>query len=133
MRSRAARISLMLWMMACSGAGQNRPSDRVSRDPYLILAAEVEATPNDNLYDAVRRLRPGWFNPAGQTRAGEAAFLVYFDDQLLGATTTLRQFPTVPAPARIRYLRATEAQVRYGQNNGGRPAVVIESGNKAKP
>jgi hypothetical protein len=128
----AARISLLFLAIACS-TGQNRTGPKVSRDPYLILAAEIEATTSDNLYDAVRRLRPGWFNPAGQARTGEAAFLVYVDDQLLGATTTLRQFAAYPAPARVRYLRGTEAQVRFGQNNGGRPAVLIETGNKRTP
>lgn len=130
MRSRAIRISLILLVMACSTGGPKRPKDPSPRDPYLILAAEIEATPNDNLYDAVRRLRPGWFSPAGQTRSGEAAFLVYVDNQFIGATTSLRQFAAYPAPARVRYLRGTEAQVRFGQNNGGRPAVVIELGNK---
>lgn len=102
-----------------------RPEPTASRDQYLILADEIEKTARDNLYDAVRQLRPGWFSRRTRNRTGDESIIVYLDDRQLGSVGSLRAVP-VRAVHSVRYLSPTEAQVRYGQMNVGRPAILIE-------
>jgi hypothetical protein len=103
-----------------------RPEPTASRDPYLILADEIEKTSRDNLYDAVRQLRPGWFSRRTRNRTGDETIIVYLDDRQMGSVGSLRAVP-VQAVRSVRYLSPTEAQVRYGQINVGRPAILLES------
>lgn len=109
-----------LVLVACVSAGAKRP---LKRDPYLISAAELAESSVSNLYDAVRQLRPGWLRPTGRT-AGTQGVAVYLDEQLLGGGAALRRFST-HSVQELRYLRPTEAQVRYGPNNMGRAAIVL--------
>jgi hypothetical protein len=119
-------LSLVFLAAACHQSRPTRPSAE-SRDQYLILAAELESTGQVTLYDAVRRARPGWFTRATRERlTGDNALMVYVDDQPIGTAGALRRY-AVNFAARIRFMPPTEAQVRYGQNNGGRAAIVIET------
>lgn len=116
-----AGIITLLLLTACFSS---RPSAHAQGDPYLISADELEASPHNNLYDAVRQLRPGWFRRAGTT--GDQRIIVYLDDQQVGGVATLSRF-TTRSVAEVRYLTPTEAQVRYGQINLGRPAIQLQS------
>jgi len=86
------------------------------------LASELEASPRANLYDAVWELRPRWFTRSG--RGGSNEVYVYLEDRILGTAGTLRRFQT-GLISEVRYLSPTEAQVRFGQNNRGRAAIVV--------
>lgn len=128
MRSVAVGISIMALALACRS--QSSPASRADAsaplDQYLIVQAELDALDRDNLYDAVRQLRPGWFSRRTRNRSGEELIIVYLDDRQLGNVTNLRRF-SARAVLSVRYLSPTEAQVRYGQINQGRPAILIES------
>ena len=128
-RSQRVRVSALLALAVASGlaCGPKRAaSPTAPRDQYLILAQELEATQQATLYDAVRRARPNWFTRATRERANDNTLVVYADDQLIGSADALRRF-AVDYAVRVRYLSPTEAQVRYGQNNRGRPAILIET------
>ena len=110
-------------IIACHSAAPNSRSEPAAgKDPYLILADELDSSPRANLYDAVWELRPRWFTRSVRSDVGDV--IVYVDDQLIGRADVLRRFQTTQV-AEVRYLSGTEAQVRYGQNNRGRPAIVI--------
>lgn len=96
-------------------------------DPYRISADELLESRIDNLYDAVRQLRPSWFRRTSRGRSGQQPIMVYLDDQQLGGVTALGRF-TTNSVAEVRYLTPTEAQVRYGQSNFGRAAILLQSG-----
>jgi hypothetical protein len=87
------------------------------------LASELEATPRANLYDAVFELRPRWFTRSSRADVGDV--LVYIGEQMVGRADVLRRFQAAQV-VELRYLTPTEAQVRYGQNNRGRPAILVE-------
>jgi hypothetical protein len=128
MRSFFVGLCCFAATLACySSSPASRPVPR-STDPYLIiLAAELRATERGNLYDAVRQLRPNWFTRTTRNRgSNEENILVYFDDRQIGNVTHLRRF-TIEAATTVRYLSPTDAQVRFGQINNMRPAILIES------
>jgi hypothetical protein len=109
---------------ACKSAPGARPN--VPKDQYLILPEELESTNRDNLYDAVRQLRPTWFSRVNRQKSGDEALVVYLDDRQIGGPTTMQRF-SARAVASVRYLGPTEAQVRYGQANQGRPAIALST------
>jgi hypothetical protein len=117
---RVLRLMPAVVLVACVSG---RPRTTPPADPYRISTEELRASPVDNLYDAVRQLRPGWFRRVG---TGDQRILVYFDDQQVGGVTALSRFTTLSV-AEVRFLSPTEAQVRYGQTNYGRPAILVQS------
>jgi hypothetical protein len=121
-RSLPVLLATLTLILACApGPGARRTPPR---DQYLILAEELESTNRDNLYDAVRQLRPTWFTRVSRQKSGDDAIVVYLDDRQLGTPTTMKRF-SARAVASVRYLAPTEAQVRYGQLNEGRPAILL--------
>lgn len=110
---------------ACSTGRPVRPAPPGER--YEITAEELNRTNQSNLFDAIRIARPFWFARTGRmTSSSGAEIMVYLQDQPLGGVSQLLRVP-IHSAATVRYLTATEAQVRYGQNNGARPAIVIET------
>lgn len=95
-------------------------------DQYLITVTELDVARHATVYDAVRQLRPSWLTRSVRGRTGENTVAVYVDDHFLGTMSALRRIP-VSAAERIRYMSATEAQTRFGDPNGGRAAILIES------
>jgi hypothetical protein len=94
-----------------------------------MKSAELEASRQSNLYDAIRQLRPFWLTRQTRNRTGEAGIAVYLDDQFIGDPNALRRLP-IHATSQVRYMSPTEAQVRFGQVNGLRAAIVVESARR---
>ena len=117
--------ALLVGLSLAAGCRSAAPSSRSGPeggDPYLIRVQELDASPRQNLYDAIWELRPRWFTRSVRSDVGDVA--VYVDDQLIGRADVLRRFQTQQVEE-VRYLGATEAQVRYGQSNRGRPAILV--------
>jgi hypothetical protein len=117
--------ALILLTAACHA---HRGPDRGGGDQYLIMATELVTTRHNNLYEAVRQLRPQWFtrNQRRGTTPSDRGIMLYIDDRPIGNAGDLRNYP-VTFPARVRYMSVTEAQVRFGQVNNMRPAILIET------
>lgn len=105
-------------MTACSSGRPSRPAS-TDGDRYHIDRSELEATRLPTLYDAVQQLRPFWLTHAN----GDVA--VYLNNQLVGGVANLRRI-SVHLTEDARYMSATEAQVRFGQTNGLRPAILVQ-------
>ena len=124
---RFVAIASLSFVAACAQSRQTRPAP--NRDQYLIVRAELAEVSQSNLEDAIRQLRPTWFTRPATSSRGSAVpnILVYLDDRVLGAVSTLRSVP-VGLPDRVRYLSPSEAQFRFGNRNGMAAAIVIEVG-----
>jgi hypothetical protein len=112
-------LPLVVLLASCIARG---PRSQPATDQSVIHAEELEATRQNTLYEAVRIARPMWFT----SRGGESAILVYQDDQAVGGAGVLRRI-SVFSTARVTYMAPTEAQIRFGQRNGMRPAIVVET------
>lgn len=117
-------VFLLLLVAGCYSGRPTRPQPG-SLDQYLIRNAELETTRQSNLYDAIRQLRPFWYTRDTRS-SSEAAISVYLDDQHIGGLSALRRLPLY-ATATVKYMSPTEAQVRFGNVNGLRPAILVES------
>lgn len=120
-----AALAVVAAAVACAAHGKRQSS---GADPYLIEATELTSTSHNNLYDAIRQLRPSWFTRdiRGNSQPADRSIMVYINDRRAGSATELRNYP-VTFPIRARYLSPTDAQVRYGQLNGMRPAIILET------
>lgn len=118
----AARAAILtvcaISLTACTSGRPVRPQS-FEGDRYHITRAELETSALPTLYDAVRQFRPFWLN------AGEAGVAVYLNDQLVGGLANLRRI-SVHLTEEARFMSATEAQVRFGQSNGLRPAILVQ-------
>lgn len=121
----ASVISLMALMIACHTGRGVRPQSGQG-DQYLIMATELEASKQLNVYDAIRQLRPSWMTRPVRGRTGESTVAIYIDDRFIGTLSALRRI-SIMGVDRVRYMSPVEAQTRFGQNNGGRAAIVVES------
>lgn len=118
--------AILLASLAIASCGSAVRSQEGPADTYLIVASELEASKQLNLYDAVRQVRPFWYTRRVRGRSGENAISVYVDDHFIGTLSALRQISVFGAE-RVRYMGSTEAQTRFGQTNGGRAAILVES------
>lgn len=125
MRSLAVAISLAFLTIGCHSGRSVRPQPGAG-DQYLITAAELDPAKHATVYDAVRQLRPFWLTRNVRGRTGDNRISVYLDDQYIGTLGVLRRLPVTSAE-RLRYMTLTEAQTRFGSNNGGRAAIIVDT------
>ena len=118
-----ARSLVVLAIVVLGACGGTRHAS-ASRDPVVISRAEVATSTGVNAYEIVSQLRPGFLHGRGHTSVlltDRDLPVLYVDDVLLGSVERLREF----APRQIdeiRYLSASEAQVKWGS---GHPGGVI--------
>ncbi len=111
--------------VACSGnAGR-----RAVQSSDIITRAELSRTAALNAYEAVQRLRPQFFKDRGRTsilRTESRTPTGVLDDRPLGDMSTLRDI-AVTTVYEIRYLSASQAQVKYGSGYPAGAIVVVSA------
>lgn len=119
---------------ACTPAGAGWREPR-STEPAgsIITRDEIRTAGATNLYDVVRRLRPGWLSPRGIRNFGgrTGMIVVYLDHQRMGEAAALREM-TPDNVVVIRFLDATTAAmlpgIRPREIVGGAIVVVTPAG-----
>ena len=115
---RAVPLAFAL-LAACGGAsaGPDRPSPQPQRhDPNVITEEDLRGSASGSLYDAIRRLRPGWRlqgPPTTLLRQSDGGVIVYVDGIRFGGVETLRQFQPSSVLS-IRYYSPGEAEGQFG-------------------
>jgi hypothetical protein len=125
----AALIALLpaLGAAACSQGPSARPT-LPSRD--LLMLAEIEEARDrgvPDLYELLAEKRPRWLRPAfssGSRRSSPLA-TVWMDNRRLGGISELRNI-TLASVESVRYLSASDAQIRLGLDNPG-GAILVTS------
>lgn len=116
-------LAIGLFSSACAAASSStRPVRSAGRD--VITAAEIVASRVTDVYQAVAQLRPEFL----RKRSGVVIapyrvpqVIVYLDDLEFGTAESMRHIPLARV-RQIRYLSATEADLRWG---GQHPAGAI--------
>jgi hypothetical protein len=105
----------------CASGPGGYSRTNLNRD--VILAPEIAEARVLNAYEAVTRLRPEFLQSRGMSPSrGQATPLVYLDDMQLGSVDALR-LVSVDDITSIRFLRPTEAHVRWGTQ--GLEGVIV--------
>jgi hypothetical protein len=116
----------------CAGSSAASSRDGLRENPDVITRAEITRTQAQTAYDAVRLLRPNFLRSRGVTsltRQTTDEPVVYLDERRIGGLVTLRDMP-VPLIFEIRYLSASEAQMKWGSGHPVGAVHVISSKNR---
>ena len=95
----------------------------------IIYRNEISKTSALNAYDAVRLLRPAFLAGRGpstllRVRESSTSPVVYLDNQRFGDASTLSNIP-VDGILEIRFIGATQAQMRWGSDHPAGAILVI--------
>ena len=116
-------ISLLVIVViagACASSGGSRGP---RRDRNRIVAAEIaELAGLSNALQVVRQLRPTWLTPRG--RFGPPA--IYRNDARWATDPTALENIPIDVLREIRYLSATDANVRWGTGVAG-PVILVST------
>ena len=121
--SRLASALLLATTACTSTAGarlETRP--RLEWNSTSISAPEIAESRAQTAFDAVNRLRPGFFGTRASFHNEER--VAYLDGMKLGSVAELR---TIPASrvSEIRMLSGVEATLRYGSGHSGGALEVV--------
>jgi hypothetical protein len=115
---RALLLCSILLATACAsgGAPTTQQGQGFRRDPNVITAEELATANETDLYSAIRRLRPTFFDTRGRASLGNAApeaIQVYVDGTRAGDVNALSNIRPMEVQE-VRKLSATEATQAYG-------------------
>jgi len=107
-------VAICIVLAAC---GANRVNDRRATpvDQNIVLGDELARFGGTSLYDALRTLRPRWFQqraPRFDPREAEGP-VVYVDGRRFGGMTSLGAI-LIKTVVTVRYYSPSEAQGRFG-------------------
>ena len=117
-----AATASSLGLAACGGAGATPAADggatpvQQSRNVNIITADELSAGAAGDLYSAIQRVRPTFFQTRGQGSFGNAApevIKVYVEGVSRGDLSALRDINAVDVQ-QVQRLNAAEATQRFG-------------------
>lgn len=113
--SRLATMALLLFVTAaCASTSSEQRRTSTRRDARMLSAEEIKSSSASNLYDVIRSHRPEWLIKRGQTSINlEGDIVVYIDNVALGGPESLKSID-VQSVQVVRFLNASEAQMRYG-------------------
>jgi hypothetical protein len=106
-----------------------------ARSSDVIYLDELTASKTQNAYDAVRRLRPRFMQPRGQTSLllrTDQVPAIYLDNRRYGDLESLRMLP-IDGIFEIRFLSANQAQQRWGMNHAAGVIHVLSMTGRTVP
>ena len=123
------RLTLPLILVAASlstacatGSSGTSSSDSGSRFDVITREqlAEIQATEDISLYDAVRRLHPNWLRGRGTS----APVMVHFNGARLGGAGELRRF-RISDVQYVEHMEGPQATQRFGTGYGAGVLLVF--------
>ncbi len=106
--------ALLLAVAGCATGGSAGDPEEASPDRDVLTEADLEGIGELSVYEAVRRLKPNWFRPRGQsTLMGEEGLRIYLDGSFYGDADSVRNI-MVQNIQEIRFLDSRAATLRFG-------------------
>ena len=113
----------VLAFAGCASSGGGGSSGRSSSDIDRAELLEVSNS-TQNLYEAIRRLRPFWLRPRTTGISGERYFpIIYVSGARYGPVGTLREMRPGNVE-RVRFMDPSQATNRYGTGHTGGAILV---------
>ena len=124
-------VALVAGVAACVRPGGGAPAPQPKRAHDLITADELDATRENNLFDAVARLRPHMLRNRTTLAYGREAtspVMVYVDGEKVDGLDYLRRLATSEVQE-VRYFEPQIANTRFARYNnaGGAIAIVLRT------
>lgn len=113
--------ALVVGLLASPGCASSGTSRGTSGSSNALTAEQLMETGEDNLLDAIRRLRPQWLRVRGPSRSpalGPVEVAVFVDDVRSGGASALSRIQ-IESVASVEFISATDATTRYGLNVAG--------------
>lgn len=106
---------LALWGGAVAGAtALSSTQAHAQRHQNRLTGDELRATSKDNLFDAIRALRPNWMARRGRGSISTMEYVkVYRDGMQQGPPAVMRDM-NLEEVTEVTYLSASDATTRYG-------------------
>lgn len=118
----AALMPGLVLLPACASSGGSSGGSR--RSPNVITEEELAEYTQDDLHEAIRRMRPNWLRRRGAgTNNSVSPVQVYINGARMGDTNALRGVNSTDV-VRIEYLSGPDATTRFGTGNGGGAILV---------
>lgn len=122
-------IALVAGASACVRPGAGAPQPRRAHD--LITAEELDRARENNLFDAVARLRPHMLRNRTSLAYGRdatAPVMVYVDGEKMDGLDFLRRLATTEVQE-VRYFEPQVANTRFARYNnaGGAISIVLRT------
>lgn len=115
---------LMASLAAACATGSSDTSASDSRSRFDTISredlAEIEATEDISLYDAIRRLHPTWLRGRGTS----APVMVHYNGARLGGSGELRRF-RVSDVQYVEHMEGPQATQRFGTGYGAGVILVF--------
>jgi hypothetical protein len=123
---------LTLWSGAAAAAtALTSTSAQAQRHQNRLTGEEIRATNKDNLFDAIRSLRPNWMARRGRGSLTVAEYVkVYVDGMQLGPPIAMREMNLTEVTEAV-YLSASDATTRYG--TGHESGAILISTRPVSP
>jgi len=124
---RAAWIVCLVPLLTVAGcASATGPAAPSSGNRDVLTEADLSGMDELSVYGAIRRLRPGWLRPRGQsTLNADEAIRVYLDGGFFGEVRALLDMP-LQGVQEVRWLDARQATLRFGTGHTA-GAILVTS------
>ena len=118
-------LALSIALTACASAGQAGSAGSTDANATHITADEIAKADVPTAYDAVYQLHRTWFRDMSAGASGEV--FVYVDNRAVDAGQGKDELRKIPAGevARIDYLKASDAVLRFGPRATGGAIIVV--------
>lgn len=127
MRNPSLLVPAVLFFLVACGSSGTLDGDRARPvDPNQLTSADMVHRDHDNVFEAVRALRPNWLRPRGRvslTRTAAGDVVIYMDGTRVGGPEYLRRVPVNDVSV-LRYLNASAATNRFGTGHAGGVIMV---------
>ena len=114
-------LAAMAVVAGCSPASQSSGAGARSSS-NVLTRQEIAASPYQNAYEAVEKLRPSFLRPRPTSAGPNMTAELFVDGIRRGSLEGLRAIPSAEI-AEIRFLSVQDATTRYGLNV---PAGVLD-------
>ncbi|MBD0320377.1 MAG: hypothetical protein ICV87_08585 [Gemmatimonadetes bacterium] len=124
--ARALAAALVV-LAACVSSQQPDPNAGPRGTRNVITLEEIRATRQNNLYDVIHRVRPAWLRARTVSPVSpgtDGGVQVYRENTRIGSVGVLYSM-SVDNVARLEFLDASSAQLKYGHGNSNGVIVVV--------